>query len=174
MSTDLADRIAALDADTRVARRTRRTASLRWPWRGQDGLPAWHRIVVPSVTGDPVQVSTLLSFDVGPHASGWWRNSEYERCWHLSLAARDSRGFVDLPRDDLMAWTALELGDDRRMAWTEPPAGIFDQYRNVPASRFTTHVRLFCDQQNRPIQPTGEVYTLVPFADGSSPAKVFR
>lgn len=60
------------------------------------------------------------------------------------------------------------------MAWNEPPAGEHDRYRNVPASRATWHTRLFLDQQLHPILPTGEVYTLVPFDDGTSPAKIHR
>lgn len=49
-------------------------------------------------------------------------------------------------------------------------ASVLDVYR-MP---HVAHVRLFLDRQNRPILPEGEVYTLKPWDDGSSPEKVFR
>lgn len=34
-------------------------------------------------------VSVLFTRDTGHHSTGWWKNPDYERCWHLSL------GFFD-------------------------------------------------------------------------------
>jgi len=179
--TDLADRIAGLETSTARQRRHRRVIAQRWPWDGKRPISQDARLVVSSITGvEELRISTLLTFDVGAHSSGWWRNSDYERCWHLSLVGIAQLGvhggheYVDVPLDDITAWASIEYGRARSLAWTEPPAGDFDVYRNAPASRHTTHIRLFVDQQNQPIKPTGEVYTLKPYADGSSPEKVFR
>lgn len=175
---DLDEAVAALHAEHDRRLRTVRTLARRWPWKGQGAVPATQRIRSPSL--DPaaaeagVVLSAILTFDVGPHASGWWRNSDFERCWHLSLCALTTRGPVDMPAIDRRAWPRFLFGQLLADTWIEPPASSFDPYRNAPASRFTTHVRLFVDQQDRPVRPEGEVYTLKPYADGTSPEKVFR
>ena len=28
----------------------------------------------------------ILTRDVGYHSSGWWKNPDYERCYHLSIS----------------------------------------------------------------------------------------
>ena len=133
------------------------------------------RWVSPSVTGDPALiVSIIASHDEGTHVSGWWRNSDYDRCWHLSLCAMDGARYVDLPEADRRAWGFAVFGKHLRIAWIEPPASKLDIHRDAPASAYTTHVRVFLDRDGHPIKPEGEVYTLKPWADGSSPEKVFR
>lgn len=134
------------------------------------------RWVAPSVTGEPgLVVSVIASHDQGTHASGWWRNSDYDRCWHLSMCAQHhADGLVDLPAADLRAWAEGVYGRHLAIAWTEPPASKIDVHRNAPASPYTTHVRVFLDREGNPIQPEGEVYTLKPWVQGDSPAKVFR
>lgn len=138
------------------------------------------RWIQPSLTREPgLTVSIIASHDQGTHASGWWRNSEYDRCWHLSLAAlaHDSSmgvGYADLPDLDRRAWAKAVFREHLAISWTEPPASKLDIYRSAAASPYTTHIRVFLDRQGRPIKPTGEVYTLLPWAEGDSPAKVFR
>jgi hypothetical protein len=126
------------------------------------------------LTDPSVTISVLASHDQGTHASGWWRNSDYDRCWHLSLCAlHPAHGYVDLPDSDLKSWARGVFGQHVAISWTEPPASKLDIYRDAPASAYTTHVRVFLDQGGNPIQPEGEVYTLKPWDEGS-PAKVFR
>jgi hypothetical protein len=158
--------------------RLQRAAYAR-PWDGRSRLGSEHRARVQCITEPALAVSVLLTFDHGPHAvAGWWRNSQYDRCWHLSLVGfvRGARTPtpVELPREEVAAWGLAFYGEDAAKAWNEPPAGEGDAYRGAEVSRYTWHTRLFVDQQMQPIVPEGEVYTLIPFDDGSSPEKVFR
>lgn len=133
------------------------------------------RWTAPSVTNDPeLMISVIASHDQGTHASGWWRNSDYDRCWHLSLVAIAGLAkYADLPEADLRAWGRAVFGQHIKISWTEPPASVLDIYRDAPASAYTTHIRVFLDREGNPIQPEGEVYTLKPWSEGS-PDKVFR
>ena len=134
------------------------------------------RRVIQAVTDHDVSVSLIASVDEGAHASGWWRNSEYDRCLHLSMCGLTAGGtaYADIPELDRRAVARVFFGSDIDKTWLEPPASRLDPYRNVAASSHTWHLRLFLDQHDNPIQPNGEVYTLQPWADGTSPEKVFR
>lgn len=119
--------------------------------------------------------SVLLTFDVGYHASGWWKNSQYDRCWHLSVAIATRTALETPELSEVQALARLCFGEDAHLGWMEPPASVFDAYRNSNASRHTYHVRVFVDKiTGQAIHPTGEVYDLVPFDDGTSPVKVYR
>lgn len=145
------------------------------PWDGRAAVSSSHRTVAASLEDPAVKVSILYTFDHGAHSSGWWRNSDYEMCWHLSMVAMHDRTYVDVPERDRRAWPRAFFGVDAVKAWWEPPAPEYDAYRRAPASRHTWHVRLFLDRATgMPIIPEGEVYTLKPWAEGDSPAKVFR
>jgi hypothetical protein len=175
---DLDEPVATLEREHARRLRTMRVTARRWPWNGRGAVGEQQHLVTASLDRAAAQAgvrkSVLFTFDLGAHASGWWRNSDYERCWHLSLCALTRSGPVEMPAVDRRAWPRFVFGQQLPKAWIEPPAGQFDPHRNAPASRFTTHVRLFVDQEDRPILPEGEVYTLKPYADGSSPEKVFR
>ena len=143
-------------------------------WDGR-GVPT-NRLLVISPLDPELVTSLLLSIDVGMHASGWWRNSQYDRCWHLSLCSMgaDGQSYQDMTQDEAQWWARAYFGPAAKMSWLEPPASALDMYRTAPASPKVWHVRLFMDQKGNPIQPEGEVYSLVPYADGSSPEKIFR
>lgn len=158
--------------------RMRRTAA-RNPWRGREDIPQTQRLVAPSYVDPDVGISLLVTLDQGYHASGWWRNSEYDQCWHASLVCMDATtnppSFTDPIVNVTRAWTQVLFGAQMRHAWIEPPASPLDVYRNARASQYTTHVRIFIDRKTRlPITPKGEVYDLVPWAEGDSPEKIFR
>jgi hypothetical protein len=160
------------------------------PWPGNVPLDcSRHRISTTAITEPGRPVRLLLSVDVGYHNSGWFANSDYESCLHLSVShpradrrklyvARPGIGVpadrigIDLetPADDeVRAWGLVFYGPrDAPMAWFEPAASVFDPYRmpNV------VHLRLFLDQAGRPFMPTGEPYNIRPWADGSSPRKI--
>lgn len=129
--------------------------------------------------GRPTRV--MMTLNVGTHASGWWRNSEYDRCLHLSIShpvkvpGSLRGGLEEASLAEVQAWARAAFPDHYRMTWTEPPAKVFDQ--DVLANRRRPgvwHVRLFLDRNNQPIQPEGEVYNLKPWDDGTSPEKAFR
>lgn len=99
-------------------------------------------------------VAMIFTRDTGHHTSGWWKNPDYERCWHLSLS------FFDLPtfspeqyRHALGASIGrLFFGDDIRFAWVEPP------YTAEGKARGVHHYRVFVDEGWKAIMPRGEVY----------------
>jgi len=66
------------------------------------------------------------------------------------------------------------FGEDVRRAWVEPPASAFDAYRTAPRVVHTWALNKIRDRAGNAITPEGEVYTLKPGDDGTSPAKVFR
>lgn len=132
--------------------------------------------------GRPTSVG--ISFDEGHHASGWWANADYERCYHLSLThpgdgvewvtlpesmgrGRAQRQKLETPSDaEVWEWALVMWGHNARLTWTEPAAPPGDAYRlpNV------VHVRLFVDEHDRPFMPLGEVYHLRPTVQ--SPPKI--
>lgn len=110
----------------------------------------------------------LFSRDSGAHTSGWWKNPDYDRCFHLSLSFYDREVILrwlelgeqyattgSLPKDrrETDAWVELFFGDHARLIWCEPPA--FDAGKLLDV----WHYRLFCDPNWQPILPRGEVYT---------------
>lgn len=130
---------------------------------------------------DPtMNLTVAVILDHGMHASGWFRNSDYDRCLHLSLSCpgkvlpvviREDRpgkpvgaGFLPIPSAEVDLWARLCFGDDERWLWHES-----GQYM-----RHVVHLRLFLDQNNQPIMPEGDVYNLKPWKDGTSPEKIFR
>jgi hypothetical protein len=156
-----------------------RSQARRRPWNGH-GIPARpERMSALTEPGRPTSV--MLSFDQGTHASGWWRNSEYDSCFHLSIThlADDGRS-LECPTDaEVRAWARAAFPQHYAWTWTEPPLELGHAVQStercgVERLPHVAHVRLFTDRAGIPIFPRGEVYDLVPYPDGSSPAKVFR
>jgi hypothetical protein len=160
------------------------------PWPGNVPLDCpYHRLDTTAITEPGRKVRLLLSLDVGYHNSGWFANSDYESCLHLSVSyprpdvrrayrARPDLGVphaytgmdLETPADDeVRAWGLVFYGPEHApKAWFEPAASVFDPYRmpNV------VHLRLFLDKGGRAFTPKGEPYHIRPWADGSSPRKV--
>lgn len=143
--------------------------AMQHPWYGQLPLPNRHKIITQSITEPDRPCSVILTFDVGYHASAWWKNSDFDRCLHLSFAwpgatfKWDSK--IEAPTDkEIYAWGEACFGEYAKWSWIEPAAKVFDPHRlsNMP------HIRLFLDKGNQPIKVTGEVYTLKPWKDGTS------
>lgn len=110
-----------------------------------------------SLTADHAHTGTRLifSFDEGHHSSGWWKNPDYERCWHLSVSFRDP--LTGKPRDKDVKlteqWLKAFYGDNCRYVWSESP------YSDHGKLTDTWHYRVFCDPAWQPIVPRGEVYS---------------
>jgi hypothetical protein len=160
------------------------------PWPGNRPLDCpRHFLDTTAITEPGRKTRVLLSLDVGYHNSGWFANSDYESCLHLSVSyprpevpkayrARPELGQPDdyvgmdleTPADDeVRAWGLVFYGPEHApKAWFEPAASVFDPYRmpNV------VHLRLFLDKGGRPFIPRGEPYKIRPWADGSSPKKI--
>lgn len=159
--------------------------ALAHPWRGDTPLTCRaHFLTTTAITepGRPLRVIYSLDYDY--HGSGWFANSHYERCLHLSMShPRPDRTRLWTPQgqpptvgqdvetpvdDEARAWARVFWREHATKAWFEPATDVFDQHR-LPG---VVHLRLYLDQRGEPMIPQGEVYTLRPFADGSSPAKV--
>lgn len=139
---------------TTVAAELRRNA-LRG---GFNGLESPSNVIyLNTCTGFHLPTGSLVMFsrDVGHHTSGWWKNPDYEQCWHLSLSFRDSESGAQLPRDrkETREWIDAFFGDHRRLLWCEPPYSAEGRRGDV------WHYRLFCDRTWTPILPRGEVYS---------------
>lgn len=159
------------------------------PWRGNEPLTCPGHVADTTAITEPGRpVRLLLSLDYGYHQSGWFANSDYERCLHLSVSfPRPDRPKLWLPRPEIghhipivgqdleapedaevRAWGRVVFREHAPMSWLEPPVGPGDPYRSPGVA----HLRLYLDQTGRPFIPTGEVYDLRPFSDGTSPEKV--
>lgn len=150
--------------------------ALRNPWPGNEPiLDARHVLDTSAITepGRPTRV--LLSLDVGYHASGWWKNEEYERCLHVSVShprpdrpklwtpkheLGDAGGVgmdLETPTDDeVRSWGDAIFGLANRWTWLEPAASVFDPYRRPNV----VHLRLFLTLELEPTKPVGEPYGL--------------
>lgn len=128
-----------------------RKAAETGTWDGTGETPYFrHCRIYDSVRG----WSILFTRDVGYHSSGWWKNPDYERCYHLSLAFRDPETRNPRPRDAKVTAQLVDglFGRSKRFIWTEPPYSPEGKRNDV------WHYRLFCDAGWNPIKPRGEVY----------------
>lgn len=90
----------------------------------------------------------VFTRDVGHHTSGWWKNPDYERCFHLSVSFPGGKNKKALEK--LLAGL---FGTNRKLLWVEPPYSVLGIRAQV------WHYRLFCDEHWQPIKPRGEVYS---------------
>jgi hypothetical protein len=148
---------------------------------------------IPSRT-NPEEVWVALRFtrDRMHHSVGWWRNAEYEYCYHLSISAREAtamrmlragiepptgaQGFVSIPDDEEKYWGRLFYREHANKVWHEP-GGTDPRYTREEKLRFRhlLHLRLFLDPETfQPFIPTGEVYDLTRWIPGLTPEKVDR
>jgi hypothetical protein len=91
----------------------------------------------------------ILMRESGYHSGGWWKNPEYERCWHLSISYDDSG------RNEVISNKIIKeiFGENIKWLWCEGPYTKEGKRSNV------WHYRLFCDEHWTPIKPKGEVYS---------------
>jgi hypothetical protein len=94
------------------------------------------------------ECSMIFMRESGYHSGGWWKNPEYERCYHLSISFPSGVNANKLNKiiDGL-------FGHSKKMIWIEPP------YSNEGKSHGIWHYRLFCDENWKAIVPKGEVYS---------------
>lgn len=96
----------------------------------------------------------IFTMDEGMHSIGWWKNPDYERCWHLTLSYWYPNGTVapHQPRES-HEWVEMFFYPHAEWVWTEPPHSEPGKRKNV------WHYRLFADAGWQPIFPQGEVYS---------------
>lgn len=100
-------------------------------------------------------VTLLFTRDVGHHTSGWWKNPDYERCWHLSVSMFDVETLQpdQFNSREAARWAKAFFHDGVRWLWVEPAYSLEGQVCGVH------HYRLFCDPTWQPLKPRGEVYS---------------
>lgn len=105
----------------------------------------------------PTQAAIIFTRESGYHSGGWWKNPDYERCFHLSLRflAYERGEPVSLPYNWSIAekWVRTFFGDDAKLTWHEGPFTDTGKIEGVH------HYRLFCDPAWQPFKPRGEVYS---------------
>lgn len=113
-------------------------------WDGRDNSPYFEscRWLL-----EKYPATVLYTKESGYHSGGWWKNPDYERCWHLSISFRSGSEKKTLNEilDNL-------FGEYKNFLWIEPP------YSEQGKKADVWHYRLFCDETWIPIKPRGEVY----------------
>ena len=96
----------------------------------------------------------IFSRDEGHHTCGWWKNPDYERCYHLSVSFVDKFG-NEKPHKKKVAEQLVKMffGSNQNLIWCEPP------YSKIGLKKEVWHYRLFCDKNWQAIKPRGEVYS---------------
>lgn len=97
----------------------------------------------------------LFSRDESMHSCGWFKNPQFERCYHLSVSFRDTESLEPVPHDLYVSERIARafFQDNVRKAWTESPKSDFGRMLGV------LHYRVFCDENWEPFFPQGEVYS---------------
>ncbi len=100
------------------------------------------------------EATMFFTRDTGHHTSGWWKNPDYERCYHLSISFVDKFG-NSKPHNSKKAAKLIKLiyGNNQKLLWCEPP------YSEYGVEKEVWHYRLFADEAWKPMKPTGEVYS---------------
>lgn len=144
--------------------------------------------IATAETDPELTMSLLLTKDRMHHSVGWWRNAEYEYCWHLSMSAATTTdyrryltlgvtpSFQDIPQEERIYWGRVFFGEHASKLWYEP-GGTDPRLTKVEAREraHMHHLRLFLNPLTlQPHIPRGEVYHLVRWIDGLTPAKVDR
>ena len=90
----------------------------------------------------------IFTRDVGHHTCGWWKNPDYERCYHLSISFPGGRS----RKKEQYILQKIFRGNCR-LLWCELP------YSTAGKKAEVYHYRLFCNEAWEPIMPRGEVYS---------------
>lgn len=120
------------------------------------GLTPWQQLrpYTWDFSLDGFWVRMMLTRDAGMHSEGWFKNPEYDRCFHCSLSYYHlDKTPADQQRDISRELTALLFGENQRLLWIEGPFSKMGKKLDV------YHYRLMCDANWQPIQPRKEVYS---------------
>lgn len=100
-------------------------------------------------------ITTAFTRDVGYHSSGWWKNPDFERCYHLSISFFDPATQQPRPFEDATARRIAKAFYTKftKWVWVESP------FSDEGKAMGVWHYRLFCDERWQPILPRGEVYS---------------
>lgn len=150
------DKIAA--EIERVADVMRRRANMG-TWDGRESARDRAYMRLCSGVHEPTRTRLIFTRDIGHHSSGWLKNPDYERCYHLSLSPLPGRIILMTPQIAELdpatsyAWVKAFYGEHVSKVWAESPKSEIGRQAHV------WHWRLFCDAAWNPILPRGEVYS---------------
>ena len=98
--------------------------------------------------------SVTFTRDIGHNSGGWWKNPDYERCLHLSIAFVEElpHGRIPFQKKEGEITARAFFGDDVGLSWFEGAHSEEGKACGVG------HYRLFCDPGWNPFKPRGEVY----------------
>lgn len=126
-----------------------RTQANTGTWDGTNPLDSYFQSCRWDLTTHRAGCTIVLTRDVGHHSGGWWKNPDYERCYHLSVCFPGGRN-----KRVLNQIAGHLFGAARKRIWVEPP------FSEVGRSKGVWHYRLFFDEQwQHAIKPRGEVYS---------------
>lgn len=113
-------------------------------WEGQEITEYFESCIWYS---EKYECNMIFTKENGYHSGGWWKNPDYERCYHLSISFPGGKNQNKLNKilDGL-------FGANKKMLWEEPP------YSPEGKEMGVWHYRLFCDPNWKAIIPKGEVY----------------
>ena len=145
-----------------VVDRLKKKAHLGLYFYGNESASALERHKDFLVVGD-VMIVMIFTRDTGMHSGGWFRNPDYERCYHLSLSFRGASGnpmeittrLEFAPQlHDLAREVCCEFyGANFNFILAEPPFSELGKQLQV------WHYRIFCNERWAPIIPRKEVYS---------------
>lgn len=128
----------------------------RGEWDGRDTPHGIRYLNSCKIMHLPTGSMAIFTKEHGYHSSGWWKNPDYERCYHLSLSFRDPITLEVAPLDKKLTkrWLEVLFGKNQNLIWTEPPYSADAKKRQV------YHYRLFYTPGFlEPVKPRGEVYS---------------
>lgn len=135
------------------------------PWNGEEDGDGIQTLMLCRRIDTETGASLLFTLDYGHHFSGWWKNPDYEKCFHLSIASLSMllqlhhpnspalNSMPELTKKVREKWAEAFYQERTRLLWIEPP--VSEKGRLVE----TWHYRLFVGPGNVPLLPRGEVYT---------------
>jgi hypothetical protein len=104
----------------------------------------------------PWNALCIFTLDIGHHTSGWWKNPDYDACWHLSISYQDLESGDMAPQNHKLSWKIIRAFYEShyKLVWSEPP------YTPNGKAADVWHYRLFVDRATLlPLFPRGEVYS---------------
>ena len=123
-----------------------------------NGFTSWPHDYMKRCKGFCPTTGTQLCFtrSSGMHECGFFKNPDYNQCYHLSLSFFDPFTHEHRDHDHELAgqWCDAFFGRDKKLLWIEAPHSDHGRQLDV------RHYRLLMDEHwSEPIKPRGEVYT---------------
>jgi hypothetical protein len=131
-----------------------------WEFNGEPNQENHNYITLSRRVHSASGAVVIFTRDTGHHTSGWIKNPDYERCYHLSLSpiqgyiTRPDESYgVELDQEITFMWCKAFFREHLRLAWSESPKSALGRAHSV------WHWRVFANEAWEPIKPHGELYS---------------